>query len=468
MASLGFQVILKKLIERGGCDIRRFFFSPDAESASIDAPDGGTLREADIILGSISYELDYINFARLLMEAGIPVYSRDRLGLPIVLVGGVAPSANPLPLAPIADAIHIGDCETGLASYLETFEENLGLLRGPSFIDARKSLLDVWVGQGNAVVSGKENARSEWAIYDDFSTDPGHSIIIAPDSIWGDSFLVEASRGCDVGCKFCLISHNKGTCRNVAFETLRTLLEKHALQAGGIGLIGSAVGSYPHLLEAVRYCVELGKRTGLSSLNFRHAPDELFELLAASGEHKVTLAVETGSARLQEEIGKILPTDLVIDRIRAALDLGMKSVKLYFIVGLPGEEKRDVDESVRLIRDIAEKIDLRSRGGSAELDIGVSCFVPKAGTPWEKKTMLVVPRLKERIEMMRSGLADMPNLRFDAESPEMSLFQGILSIGDESTSEIILSSAKAGKGWRAAFRDAARSSGWLDRILEER
>jgi radical SAM superfamily enzyme YgiQ (UPF0313 family) len=383
----------------------------------------------------------------------------------------VAPSANPRPISIFTDAVHIGDCERHLPCYLESIEKHIRELRGPAFIEARDALLEEWAQSGSAYIPGCADDEGEppaWDVYDGFADDPGYSIVVTTDSIWGDSFLVETSRGCDVGCSFCLISYNKGKCRNASFDALKRLLEANAPGAGGVGLIGSAVGSYPHLLDAVRLCVEMGKRVGLSSLNFRNAPDELLGLLAASGEHKVTMAVETASDRLQRDIGKAIPDELVIDRVRAAFESGMKSVKLYFIVGLPGEGQSDLDDSIELIKRIAQEVDLRSRGGSAELDIGISCFVPKAATPWEKKSMASAAQLKNRIDAIRAALSDIPYLDVTAESPELSIFQGILSTGDDSTSEIISSSAQAGPNWRAAFRKSARASGWLGRILSER
>lgn len=475
MGSLGYQTLLRKLLEHGGCDIRRFTFDQEPKhGAHINCPDGGNLREADIILASISYELDYIRFAVMLIDAGIPVKHFARGGLPLIMAGGVAPSANPFPLSKIVDAVHIGECEGVLSSYIESFEKNVKDLRGPGFAEARGKLLDEWEKIGKAYIPGTvaegEEWRPEWTLYENFPDDPAYFIdMVAPgDSVWSDSaFLIEVSRGCDTGCKFCLIGHNKKACRYVSNEVLNEIITTRS-DISGVGLVGSSVGSYPHLLDTIKSCIELNLRVGLSSLNFRNTSDELFKLLAESGEHKVTLAVETGSAELQREIGKVLPDELVMDRVKAAFDAGMRSVKLYFVVGLPGEERPDVEESVALIRRIAGDVDLRARGGSAELDIGVSCFVPKAQTPWESKPMLDIAGLKSRISLMREGISDIPNLSFSAESPEMAQFQGILSVGDISTSEMIMSSAEAWDDWRAAFRKAARASGWLQRIMMER
>ena len=192
--------------------------------------------------------------------------------------------------------------------------------------------------------------------------------------------------------------------------------------------------------------------------------DILLKAIAESGEHKVTMAIETASAKLQAEIGKVIPDDLVLDRVRAAFDAGLQSVKLYFMVGLPGEGPDDVAESVRLIRDITEAVNLKSTGGSAELDIGISCFVPKGGTPWQDEPMADEVALRERINTFRKGLAKIPYVKVQAESTEMSVFQGILSIGDKSLSEIIISAAEKHIDWRPEFRWMAREAGWFDRI----
>ncbi len=473
IANLGFHTVLRELIDYGGCDIRRFFFDADARAGErIVAPEGGSLKESDIIFVSIAYELDYINLVRTLMESGIKANRSERGGLPLVLAGGVAPSANPRPLNDIVDAAHIGDCEGYIAKYLEPFKRGLKALRGPGFTGARESLMDEWGVEGNAYISMKHGSSPgeipQWALYDGFENNPGWSIALSPESVWSDTFLVETSRGCDRSCSFCMIGHNRRGCRNASLDALTVLIGRYAVDAASVGLIGSSVGSYPGLVELVENCIRMGKRVGVSSLYFPNASDELLGLLASSGERNVTLAVETGSHRLQEAIGKLLPWGLVAERVKAAYDAGMASVKLYFVIGMPGEALPDIEDSVELVKQVAHASDLRSRGGSASFDIGVSCFVPKAGTPWESMPMLDVPDLKGRLELMRLGLLGIPNLSISAESPEMALFQGILSVGDETTGGIILDAAESGEGWRKAFRNAARKAGWMGKILENR
>jgi radical SAM superfamily enzyme YgiQ (UPF0313 family) len=200
----------------------------------------------------------------------------------------------------------------------------------------------------------------------------------------------------------------------------------------------------------------------------RHAPDELFALMAASGEHKVTMAVETGSERLQKDIGKIIPAELVVDRVKAAYDAGLQAVKLYFIVGMPGEGRAEVEESINLIREIADKVNLSQRKGQAGLDIGLSCFVPKKGTPWEYHPMASEKKLRKRIDMFRDALKDMRYVSVQAESPELSIIQGILSVGGKSLSEAIIASAMNGDNWRGEFKRFARISGWFEHIQEMR
>ncbi len=473
MGGLGFQTLLRKLLEYDGCDIRRFFFEDEGGGAHIIASDGGSLKEADIVFVSISYELDYIRFAKMLIDAGIAPRRADRKGLPLIFVGGIAPSVNPLPLFEIADAVHMGECEGVLHSYLRRFEEFLKTLRGPGFIDAREAVLGEWAAMGTAFVPGVtvlDGWTPRWTTYDKFPDDPAHFIHIdeSGESVWSESaFLIEASRGCDVGCSFCLVGHNKGTCRNADFNVLTDII-KSKTTASGVGLVGSSVGTYPRLKEIIEFCIGLELRVGLSSLNIRNTSDELLQLLAESGERKVTFAVESASARLQKEIGKIIPSELVIDRVKAAYDAGIKAVKVYFIAGLPGEVQSDIEDSIQLLNDISEQVNLRSMGGKAELDVSVSLFVPKANTPWEGKAMLDMAGLRSRLKMMRDGLAGLPYVSFSSESPEMAIFQGILSVGDEATSGIILSAAHDWRNWRAAFRKASRESGWDKKILEDR
>jgi radical SAM superfamily enzyme YgiQ (UPF0313 family) len=469
MASLGYQTVLRRLIEIGGCEVRRFFFDPAA--GGVD-PDAGFPGEADLMLVSIAYELDYINLVRLLISAGMNPRRSENAGLPLILAGGVAPSVNPWPLWDIADAVHMGDCEDALPGYISALNDNIRELRGPNFAGARDALFNEWATGGNIFIpdifqrKGKTTGL-QWAEYEGFSNDPGRSIVITPDSVWGDAFLAETSRGCEIGCKFCLIGNNQPNCRHASFDVLHDMIVKNAPRAGSVGLIGSSVGSYPRLLDLVRLCNDMRKRVGLSSLNIRYAPDELFALMAASGEHKVTMAVETGSERIQKDIGKVIPLELVIDRVRAAFDAGLRAVKLYFVVGLPGEGRPEVEESISLVREITEQVNISSRKGK-ELDVGISCFVPKKGTPWEHHPMASEKELRKRIGMFRDAVKDTPCVSVQAESPELSVLQGILSVGDKSVSEIIIASAMKGEDWRGEFKRVAKGTGWFEHIHEMR
>ena len=154
--------------------------------------------------------------------------------------------------------------------------------------------------------------------------------------------------------------------------------------------------------------------------------------------------------------------------MKAAYDAGLQAVKLYFVIGLPGEGRAEVGESINLVRDIAEQVNLSSRKGKAELDIGLSCFVPKKGTPWEHHPMPPEKELRKRIDMFREGVKEIRYVSIQAESPELSAIQGILSIGDKSLSEAIIASAMNGDAWRGEFKRFAKISGWFEHIQEMR
>jgi radical SAM superfamily enzyme YgiQ (UPF0313 family) len=192
--------------------------------------------------------------------------------------------------------------------------------------------------------------------------DPARSTVITRDTAFGDMFLLEIARGCPFlllllrGARDLLAVQVRG------LEVLSPILEEAARHRSKVGLVSTSLNTHPQAAsifeEAARLCLRISPpslRSGMISQN-------LTEALSRSGVRGVALAPETGSEQLRAACGKRVANETILEDVRALVASGIKDIKLYFMVGLPGEEKADIDETVDLVKRIRQTFIQVSRG----------------------------------------------------------------------------------------------------------
>ncbi len=154
-----------------------------------------------------------------------------------------------------------------------------------------------------------------------------------------------------------------------------------------IGLISPSVSDHPEILDILRGILDMGLGIGISSLRSDSVTKELFSLLKKGGLRTITLAPEVGTDKMRKVINKNIYPDLLFEKIEDALSEDIKSIKLYFLVGLPEETDEDVEGIVGLIGDLLSQFkSLR------ELIISINPFIPKPHTPFE-----IFPQERENV-----------------------------------------------------------------------
>ncbi|MCB9738890.1 MAG: radical SAM protein [Deltaproteobacteria bacterium] len=440
-ASLGLQVIYRLLNARAGVSCQRAVLPEDAFTAKVPQPvrsleHGMPLGAFDTVLFSIAYELDLPHLAWMLERGEIPALSAERGARhPLIIAGGPLTQSNVLPLYDFVDVVVMGEAEVAIETLLDVLQstedkdERLRLLAdAPGFWVPTlhgDAVPDVLVARGPHIP-----AIGQWR---------------SPHAEFSNMALLEAARGCPRYCKFCVVRAPASPMRSPELERVLAALDLPLYQeAPRIGLVGAAVSDWPPIKDALRAIVERGKGVGISSLRADRLDDEFVGLLAAGGYRTLTVASDAASQRLRGKMMKGLRARHFIAAAQLAKDHGLRSLKLYVILGLPDETDKDIDELIDLCRALRAIVPLA---------ITISPFVPKLHTPLADAPFEPPSSQQRKLERVRRALQrDRVEVRFD--SPKWAWIEYRLSQGGRSTGLAVWQALQAGGGfaaWKRAF-----------------
>ena len=412
--------------------------------------------ECDLLAFSLSYELDEPNIVRLLKLAGIPIYAEEREEQhPLVALGGACCSLNVEPVAPFFDFVVVGEAEAVLPAVLEVLSarlrredalRELAALHGvyvPLFYHARETAqgpeLEKKVPE--AALPVIRQAESDLDAHDTATQ------ILTPHTEFAGVRLVEVSRGCPRGCRFCVVPW---ALRPFRFRSA----EKIAALARGterVGLLGAAASEHPQFEEIVRQLSKQGHELTLSASRTENLSEGALRALARAGMRTLTLAPETADDALRRMLGKQSTAEDFLRVARAAGGCGFRGLRLYFLVGVPGT---GADEAEQILSFSAE---LAAAASGASVTISVGPLIPKPFTPLQWAAMPATEELEEKLrKIARGGRKLRPQVAVSANSARWATIEALLSRGDRALAPCLVRAAEEG----ASF---AR---WL-RIVEE-
>ncbi len=389
------------------------------------------LSEFDVVGFSLSYEKDVIEVIKALESSRIPPERERRKGLqkPIIMAGGIVPSLNPEPLSPIFDLILIEEWED-LPEVLMFLRERKFSLKWdkeelideversfPQVLNPEKLELSYRENRVTVTYKGKVKRIDKKRLWDRF---PAFTTILSDEVEFPKTFLVETVRGCPARCKFCAVSHVYPF-RIRKREAVIELVKKHGNTLPRVGLVGPGLGFHPELTDIVSDLLSLGKGVTFSSLRVESLDDTFFQLLPKTGVRSITIAPEVGDEEKRFNIGKKM-TDEDIFKFLDRLPDSVKRIRIYFMIGLPGESEKDLEKMVKLV----ENIDKRTKGKL--LSLSISPFVPKPRTPLEDYPMDTMESLSRKRKIIEKKILRKWNVHF--ESPKWSTFQALISLGD--------------------------------------
>ncbi len=474
MSNLGFQTVYRMLNSTPGVVCERAFL-PDAAEMKEYGVSGcrlmslETQREVasfDVVAFSISFEHDYLNLPRIFELAGIfPLAEYRDCSSPLILAGGAAIFLNPEPIADFLDLAVLGEAEPVLAALLQVLngeEARAGILAKAAIIPGvyAPSLLlpeydDSTLSGWKTGVKDAVPLRRVWA--ESSTATVSSTAVFTPDTEFGDMALVEVSRGCPRGCRFCAAGFIYLPFRQQPLQSLLAKVDEGLRHRKKIGLVGAAVSDYGQLGPLCRAILDKGGTISVSSLRIDGLNDEMIEILVKSGHKTVALAPEGGSQRLRNLINKGITQADILAACDRLIRWDILNLKLYFIIGLPTETDDDLIEMVELIGMIRERVlaaaKLNKRLG--EITLSVNPFIPKPFTPFQWCGMNSLKELERKEAYLRRATRGMANIRFHMEAPRDALLQAFLSRGDRSLSRFILKTHELG-----SWKKGARSLGF--------
>jgi radical SAM superfamily enzyme YgiQ (UPF0313 family) len=214
------------------------------------------------------------------------------------------------------------------------------------------------------------------------------------------------------------------------------------------------VGDYSELDALCSYLLNKNFKISFSSLRADTISSVILKALILSGKKAITLAPETGSQKLRESCFKLIKNDDYYRAVELSLKEGLKNIRLYFMIGLPGEEMSDLENMISFIKEIHTK---SSAYPGTNIHININQFIPKPGTYFQRFSLEDMEIMEYKIEFLRNKLKNYRNIKFKIESTKWSIIQAFLSIGDRKISRIIYLVSKYKKenfqDWRKALEE---------------
>ena len=435
MSSLGFQTVYRLLNDLPDTVAERAFL-PDGDVGEVPHlvtyESGRPVSDFPVVAFSVAYELELTGLFRCLELMGVAPERRMRSEhAPLIIAGGPLTFSNPVPLVPFVDVIVLGEAEDLLAPLMEI------IFAGATKGEVLKQLRDV---PGLSVPEHHGEYLGTVAQCDSTQL-PAHSVITTPLAVLSEMFLVENERGCSRACSFCVMRRStNGGMRVIAPDRVIATIPE---QAKRVGLVGAAVSDHPKLLDIVRAVVEGGREIGLSSLRADRLSPELVELLIRGGYRTLTVASDGASEVLRRGMLKKIRAKHLRRAAELAHEYKVPQLKVYMMVGVPGEGEEDIDE---LISFSLKQADICK--GRTRLSLGVAPFVAKRNTPLDGAAFAGIREVDRVIKKLRRALR--PKVELRATSSRWAWAEYQLAQG----------SAQAGLAAYRAHQQGGRFSDW--------
>jgi len=401
------------------------------------------LRDFDVIAITASFENDYLNIIPMLSMSRIPHRRADRTDdHPLIIAGGAAPTLNPLPLSAIADVVFAGEFEAAASDMMRIIES-----RAPKgeAAAALSKIQGAVTGEGSGAVK-----RMHAEDIDSFKT---QTVIHSRDAEFGDMHLIEVQRGCPRGCRFCATPVIYGPTRMRSAASVMAMFEEGLAHRKRMGLVGADILSHPDFETIARAMLGRDATFSPSSVRVDAIDDGKASLLHEAGHRSIALGIEAGSERLRRTLGKGLADARILEAVSTLARSGIAKQKLYFMIGLPDEGDDDVAAIARLaalVRDEIRRAAPRTHRTTA-VDITVTPFVPKPGTPFAQRKFAGEQALKRKVKQLRRALAKESGIVMRTDSAVDAAIESLIAMGDSTTVEFLEEANRLGSA-RAALR----------------
>ena len=437
LASLGYLWLFKELDEQDNIDVERVYADSKTTRLMRD--------KIDAIGISISFDMDFLAIFEFLEKNKFEFKSAQRgENAPFIYAGGPVITSNPVPYKEIFDFMIIGDGEGLNTCIINKIEElkrkeydKSGILKELSLIEG------VWVPEYSKTVIKRTQKLSQCV----------YTPIISDKSFFPNTYIIEVERGCANRCGFCIASYINLPIRFASCGEIISNIDNALAITDQIALLGAQVTAHPHFYDICKHIenkIDNGEniKMSISSLRIDAFTPEIVNILVKAGQNSLTLAIEAGSERLRHLVNKNITEEQIMNAIDTAVNCGLKGIKIYGMLGIPTETKQDLDEIIRL----AKQIKTTHKGFS--LSFGFSTFVPKANTPFQWFGRDDEKSLNQKENYLKKELHKI-GVQINVSSPKWDYYQAVLSRGDERLTDYMIEVYKQG-GKIGAFRKAAK------------
>lgn len=483
MSHLGTKILYHTMNEREDTYCERVFapwvdmekYLRETKTSLWTLETGTPLAEMDLIGFTLQYEMTYTNLLNMLELGGVPLLARDRKNGPFVMAGGPV-AMNAEPLSDFVDFFVLGDGEEMNHEVLdayrdwkasgaprEAFLEAVAGIRGvyvPSFYDVDYDGDGVirFVKPNHAAAPERIRKRVVWDL--DSAYFPTKVIVPYTEPIH-DRIMLEIFRGCSRGCRFCQAGMIYRPVRERSLDRLMELAGELVKNTGyeEISLTSLSSGDYSRLLDLARGLMDRfsDKQVALSlpSLRLDSVVKEAIGETQRVRKSSLTFAPEAGTQRMRDIINKNVTEEDLIKSATDAFEEGYTSLKLYFMIGLPGETMEDVAGIADLARKVVAAYQpYRSRNGKPlRISISTASFVPKPHTPFQWFGQNSRAELVEKQQYL-AKLLKIRGVEFSWHDPSTSFLEAVFARGDR----------RLGKTLLQAFKKGCRFDGWMDQF----
>ncbi len=448
LSTLGWQSVYQELGYDDGFYVERFFW--DNEQRKACSPDSDKkLGLFPLICFSLNFEGDYLCLINILQAENIPVRAVERSDWPLIMAGGPIAFLNPFPIAPSLDFLYVGESEDKFR--ITAKEISRSWLSG----ETRGHALGKISGLPGILVPGqKQKVHKQVSIKEPgLLPSPVHSAFISSRSVFKDSFLVEINRGCPYGCRFCAAGFIYRPPREADLSDLKNIIDTALPRK--VGLVGTALTDWKHLQSFLNWLHAKKIKFSLSSLRADGLNMDFLKFLRDCGTRTITLAVEGVSRTLRTAMNKHFNEDKFFAAVVDISRLRFNTLKLYFILGLPGEGMHDLQELSSFL-DRLEQTRQSGRGrknkGIELISISASMFVPKPWTPLQWAPMDSEELFLKKTRVFKKICSAYKGVRHHVEKPFGARLQGLLSRGDEKVHDLLILAAGKDASWRKALK----------------
>lgn len=450
------------------------------------------VKDFDFLGITLQYEMCYTNILQILDLSGIPLRAKDRgRDVPFVICGGPC-TYNPEPIADFFDLVYIGEGETVYRQLLDVYkewkksgEDRISFLKQAAQIEGIyvPLLYDVSYYEDGTIREMKPNCPEapekvkKQVVVDLSDTYYPSKPLVPYIRATQDRVVLEIQRGCIRGCRFCQAGMIYRPIRPRSLEFLKKrameLLDNTGYEEITLSSLSSS--DYEQLPELVYFLIEECNQRKLNialpSLRIDAFSLDVMSKVQDVRKSSLTFAPEAGSQRMRDVINKGLTEDVILKGAWEAFQGGWNRVKLYFMLGLPGETDEDIEQIAVLADKIAAtyfELPKSERNGRPEITASTSFFVPKPFTPFQWAPMGTAAYFEEKRKFLTGKVREQINqrsIRYICHDAVTSELEGIFARGDRRLSHVIEEAYKRGCIFDA-WTDFFKPDVW-EELLEE-